>query len=334
MAAISRNLGLFVALVVTATFAGCVSNSGGVRTATLNNQVDPSEAFMVPPPGGPAIIAVLEQRYQNALAQDIVLENNSSVPGENVLYVRAFGPMGRDAGRNRLGPDIPSLSGIQRELRQRFPGIGMQVSGLYAQNRYGPIGYATGRSSSGVSCIYVWQRIAPEPRLVTFQRGSITWRLRLCEPNTSVRDLLLTAYGFTVVGYFDAQTWNPFGEPPAPDERIGKPGEVILPETTVDPTVVAPRSFTSPPRQAAPSAPVRRRSAPAAVSEPTPPVLNRPVTGAAVVPRPENTNLAEPTVRSTNLPVAAPAATGVTTPTQPAPAPGTYAPAGPRVIRP
>lgn len=278
---------------------GCVAN-GGVETSSSGRQVSAADAFIKPPPGGPAIIAVLEQRYQNGLAQDILLENNSRAPGQNVLYVKAYGPMGRDAGSGTLRTDIPSLDGIRKELRDRFPGIPMQVSGLYAQNRYGPIGYATGRSRSGSNCLYVWQRIAPEPRLWRYETGAITWRLRLCDPNTSMRNLLLTAYGFTVTGSFRSSRWNPFGPPPEPDERIGKPGVSILPEAYVDPTVVAPVSFGGDP------APARtvRRSNPRPAPQPT--VVNAPAPGAAVVPPPSSA--------TANTPSASPPAPATTTP--------------------
>ncbi|MEM7694595.1 MAG: cellulose biosynthesis protein BcsN [Pseudomonadota bacterium] len=350
--------GLAMAMAV----GGCAMNDhGGVMTASLGRQVAVTQAFMVPPPGGPGVVAVLEQRFANALAQDIILENNTGAAGQNVLFVRAFGPMGRDAGTETLDPDIPDLVSVRRELRERFPGIHMEVSGLYAQNRYGPLSYATGRTRSGANCIYVWQRIAAEPGLFRLERGSITWRLRLCDPNTSIRDLLLTAYGFTVSGYFKSKWWNPFGPPPEPDPRIGKPGEVILPEQPVDPTVVPPNAFGAA-RTAAVSRPARSRSTrrrsrprtrpavrqvvdrqPAQAARPT--VLNQPVPGAAVVPRPENTNLAEPNIQGSNLPSTAPRAAGRLTVPRPGartvPAPATAAPStlappppGPRVILP
>jgi len=308
MALISRPARLLIAALCAAAPAGCAS-TGGVRTASRSNEVPVSEAFIVPPPGGPAVVAVLENRFRNGLAQDIILENNSGAPGQNALYVRAFGPMGRDAGRGTLAADRPDLATIRRELAQRFPGIRMEISGLYAQNRYGALGYATGRAPSGATCLYVWQRIASERRLFKVERGSITWRLRLCEPKTTARELLITAYGFTVAGYFDSPNWNPYGPPPEPDERIGKPGAVILPEQAVDPTVVAPQSFGERRRSAAADRAARAPPARTTVRPPErPAVLNRPTPGAAVVPRPENTDLAEPEVERSNLPQAAPPA--------------------------
>lgn len=310
--------GRIVAAALAVAVCGCVTD-GGISPSSSVDEVPISRAFMVPPPGGPAIVSVIEQRYANAIAQDIVLQNNTALAQPNALYVRAFGPMGRDAGVGTLSQDVPSLAGVQNELRSRFPGVPMQISGLYAQNRYGALGYATGRAH-GNNCIYVWQRIAAEPSLFRFEVGSITWRLRLCDPNTSLRDLLVIAYGFTITGSFKSQRWNPFGEPPPPDPRIGQPGVVILPETVVEPTVVATPVFgAGPAARRTTRSTVRRR--PVA----TPAALNLPASGAAVVPRPQNTDLSEPTVRGSNLPEIAPRTDGALPPTSepPTPTPGT-----------
>ncbi|MEM0908663.1 MAG: cellulose biosynthesis protein BcsN [Pseudomonadota bacterium] len=277
---------------------------------------------MVPPPGGPGVVAILEKRYTNGLVQDIILENNSSAAGQNVLIVRAYGPMGPDAGRGRLRTDIPSLNGVREEMRERFPGVHMSVSGLYAQNRYGPLGYATGRSRTGSNCLYVWQRIASDPGLFRVERGAITWRLRLCDPNRTQRQLLQIAYGFNVVGYFDSDYWNPYGTPPEPDERIGKPGEVIFPDEVRDDTVVAPVAFSDPPRRRRRASSTARRVAASSPPAARPTVVNNPAPGAAVVPRPQNTNLSEPVQQNTVVPSANAPATTV-------PAPGAPAPPGP-----
>lgn len=342
----SRKAHRALAVLFAITVGGCAYNvGGGVGTFSTGRQVPITEAFMVPPPGGPAVIAVLEQRYRNALAQDIILENNTGTPGQNVLYVRAFGPMGRDGGDSLLSEDRMQLSDIRGELAERFPGVRMDVSGLYAQNHYGAISYATGRSRSGVNCIYVWQRIASEPGLFRFKSGSITWRLRLCDPNTSMRDLLLISYGFSVSGYFKSQRWDPYGPPPEPDPRIGKPGAVILPEQSVDPTVIAPVAFGASarptikaPRRSRPATQVRTVSTATTTTVARPTVLNQPVPGAAVVPRPENTDLREPEINRSNLPSIAPrASTGYAVPLPPSSRLGTPAgvtPNAPRTLAP
>jgi hypothetical protein len=215
--------------------------------------------------------------------------------------------MGRDAGRARLDPDVPDLATIRRELVERFPGIHMEVSGLYAQNRYGPFSYAIGRTRGGTTCLYAWQRIANEARVFRLQRGAITWRLRICDPATGARELLLLAYGLTINGYFLSRNWNPYGEPPAPDPRLGVAGETMLPEQRVDPTVVSPDAFGAR-RAARVRAPARaRQAAPAQPAEPvTTGPLNEPLPGAAVVPRPQDTILADPEVETSNLPQRAP----------------------------
>lgn len=307
MLPISRLAQSALAIAVAASIAGCGTNVGGVRIANLGREVPVSEAFITPPPGGPGVVAVLENRYANALAQDIILENNSSVAGQNVIYVRAFGPMGQEGGRERLEEDVLELRTIRRELIERFPGIHMEVSGLYAQNRYGPFSYAVGRTRGGTTCVYAWQRISAESRVFAFERGAITWRLRVCEPNTDARSLLLLAYGLTINGYFMSKRWNPYGAPPPPDPRIGQPGETILPEQPVDPTVVPPVAFGGEPRTSI-RAPVRRSVR--VEAQPVQPVrrepANEPLPGAAVVPRPQDTILDEPEVEGSNLPELAP----------------------------
>ncbi|MEM6847194.1 MAG: cellulose biosynthesis protein BcsN [Pseudomonadota bacterium] len=264
---------------------------------------------MVPPPGGPEVIAVLENRFRNGLAQDIILGNSSSTSGQNAIYVRAFGPMGRERGRERLDDEMPTPRVIRRELRERLPQVHMEISGLYAQNRYGPLSYATGRTRSGINCVYVWQRIAADGAVFAASRGSINWRMRLCDRHTTTRDLLLTAFGTTITGYFLSRRWNPYGELPEVDPRVGQLGETVLPQAVVDPTVIAPNSFAASNRKTV-RTPRRRRSR--SVSRSTvatqqrtvapPTVLNQPVEGAAVVPRPENTSLREPQIQDSNLP--------------------------------
>jgi hypothetical protein len=251
------------------------------------------------------VVTVLENRYRNGLTQDIILENNSAVGGQNALFVKAFGPMGPDRGTGRLERDVPDAVAVRRELAERFPGVHMEVSGLYAQNRYGPFSYATGRAATGDNCVYAWQRIAAEGQVFSFRRGAITWRLRVCDPHTSLRELLLLAYGLTITGYFLSPNWNPYGDPPKPDPRIGEAGETVLPQQPVDPTVVAPSSFGREvePTVSAPQPAARPVSRAEAQREP---VVNEPLPGAVVVPRPQASTLDEPRVDDANLPRNAP----------------------------
>lgn len=77
-----------------------------------------------------------------------------------MLRVQLFGPVDRKAaGQTELRAGFLPPSNIGTEMRQLFPGVRMARSPYYVQNRYGPFGYAVGRSSSGDTCLYAWQRL-------------------------------------------------------------------------------------------------------------------------------------------------------------------------------
>ena len=222
--------------------------------------VSSQTAFAFPAPGGPAITAVLERRFANATQQDILLETSAHTPGQNMLRVQFFGPVDRSvAGESRLREGYLPFGDVGSEIRQVLPGIRMQRSPYYVQNKYGPFGYAVGRSASGDTCLYGWQRISSTGVTQTWvgNKGSIQIRLRLCDQNASEQRLLDTMYGYTITSYFKTRNWNPYGDPAAPEASLGKSGQPIYPvgvsrfETvTTPPAVRAPRRIRSTQRQA------------------------------------------------------------------------------------
>ena len=144
-------------------------------------------------------------------------------------------------------------------MRQVLPGIRMVRSPYYVQNKYGPFGYAAGRSASGDTCLYGWQRISSTGITQTWvgNKGSIQVRLRLCDQSASEQRLLDVMYGYTITSYFKTRNWNPYGEPAAPDPSLGKLGQPIYPvgvsrfETvTTPPAARPPRRVRSTQRQA------------------------------------------------------------------------------------
>lgn len=254
--------------------------------------VSSESAFAYPSPGGPAITAVLERRYANATEQDIMLATSARTPGQNILRVQLFGPVDTSlAGQGRLRNGYLPIGDVGSEMRRLLPGVRMERSAYYVQNKYGPFGYAVGRSASGDTCFYGWQRIASTGATQTWigNKGSVQVRLRLCDQNVSEQHLLDVMYGYTITSAFKTRNWNPYGEPPSPDASLGKPGQPIYPlgatrfetVTTQAPTkpvrrivpqhVSAEQATTPPlagpvgPLVPAPPGAQARRSAPAAV---------------------------------------------------------------------
>jgi hypothetical protein len=262
-------------LVSAAVLSACTQTTEVTRSAQRSRQ-EPVRAFALPPPGGPAVVDVSERRYANAIEQDIALATRAAVSGQNFLRVQFFGPMGRDAGDTRLPNPPIAEAAIGNEMRTALPGVAMVRSALYAQNSYGPFGYAFGRRGSDV-CMYAWQRLANTTAHPGYNAGSIQVRLRLCETGATEQALLSTMYGMTINASMAAEGWNPYGEPAAADPRLGQTGQPIFPAgpSGIETVLAAPP---------APAAPRRPRQPPAAA--PAEPEVPAPPPGAPLVPPP------------------------------------------------
>lgn len=244
--------------------AACAQSTPLERSA-LSQSVPAEQALAVPPPGGPAIQGVIERRYSNAVQHEIVLAADSAVPGQNVLRIQMFGPVGADGGTTALPNRQLAETDLAREMRTLLPGVSMQRSPLYAQNSYGPFGYAVGRHASGDLCLYGWQRIAASQVGTPFtSQGTIQVRLRLCQRNSNEQALLSVMYGFTINASFSGGGWNPFGPPRGVDPDLGGTGRAIYPSGIQGhETVIAPVSATPAPRA--------QRSTPRTAPEPPTP---------------------------------------------------------------
>lgn len=230
-----------------------------VGTAGIDRVVSDNTAYVLPPPGGPSLVAVSERSYSNGIQQDIALATSSGISGQNAMRVRLFGPIkGKAPGQTALPGQFLSLANIDSEIRRAVPGVPMQKAAFFVQNRYGPFGYAVGRRGRE-TCLYGFQEI--KSREFTWNdRGSVDIRVRLCESGASEGDLLAFMYGYTVNVFVDAAGWNPYGEPAAVPEGLGAPGPDVYPTArgqlqTVLPdapaVAPAPRVVRQKPRRAA-----------------------------------------------------------------------------------
>ncbi|ABC90341.1 hypothetical conserved protein [Rhizobium etli CFN 42] len=192
--AAARNMRLrkTISLVAVAgLMAGCTS-TGGVRQPSGPETVAPEKALVLPPPGGPSIVSVVERKRGNGVEQTVSLFTSSSVPGQNFLKIQFLGASGSNPGTGNAAFNMVNESAIAREVARAAPGVLMATSATFLQNAYGPFGYASGRSRTGDACIYAWQQIRSSAAANTQARnfGMIQLRLRLCDARATERQLL------------------------------------------------------------------------------------------------------------------------------------------------
>lgn len=215
-------------LAISSVTSGC-SSTGTVTRPTAPELVASEKALALPPPGGPAIVGVIERPRGNGVEQNITLATTTRVPGENYIRIEFYGP---DIGS---GPTHAfrtiSESGIRREAAAAIPGVRLTRRMTYLQNSYGPFSYSAGRSTFGDTCLYAWQQIRARTTSSGIGRGfgMIQVRWRLCDTHASEDQLLGAVYGYTIVGTFSGSQWNPFGEPNSADPRIGLTAHPIYP---------------------------------------------------------------------------------------------------------
>ncbi|MGY5808409.1 cellulose biosynthesis protein BcsN [Rhizobium sp. LEGMi198b] len=221
-----------IALVTLAVVATSCTTTGGVRQSADAETVPNEKALAFPPPGGPAIVSVVERKHKDDVEQTISLSTTSSVIGQNFLKVQFLGASGSNPGLGSTPYQMISEGAISREMAATIPGVRLARSANFVQNSYGPFGYASGQSRAGDTCIYAWQQIRAGHSPPVEQRNfsMVQVRLRLCDAQANERQLLSTVYGYTIAGGFEGQTLNPYGAPRGADALLGHPGDPIYPD--------------------------------------------------------------------------------------------------------
>jgi hypothetical protein len=218
---------------------------------SVKTELAPAESFARLPAGGPAIITVLEKRYKDAIVRETILATNSRVSGQNFISITLYGPVGYETVEdNALGKTSIMPRQIAREFEWYLLGVPMKTSLLYAQNKYGPFGFATGIAPTGDRCLYAWQHIERPDFIRT---GAIGIRLRLCDAAASEQQLLKVMYDFDVVGYLPSPLWNPYGRPPRVDKDFGGLSQRV--EPVLSEKVAVPPARAVPERPRAPQPP-------------------------------------------------------------------------------
>lgn len=246
--------------------------------------VAPAMSIVVPPPGGPAVVSVVQTTYPNAVKHDVFLETTARTVGENKISVIRFVGKGSDGSDAGLVDTPFTRVNLTEEALAAWPNTGMAVSPFFVQNNYGPFGYAIAKPPNGDTCIYAWQRIEASLRPSgAVDRGSINVRLQLCRRGVTEAQLLEIMYQLRLnTGVF------PPGKAPL---QIGATLSPIRPVGVEGFAEVIPTGRAAPRRSvAAPVAP----AAPAAIRPVVPPIsgpivpspTSRPSGVGPTVPRP------------------------------------------------
>lgn len=218
-----------VAIAAATLISGCATHND-VGTPTNATIVPAETALVLPPPGGPAVLNVVERRRTNAIEQDIYLYTSASTPGQNFLRAQFFGPMETRFDQQKSSGYV-AVKGAEmmRQARRALPGVALAQSSDFLQNNYGPFGYAYGRGRGDDGCIFAWQQIrgAENHRSPLKGYGTIQIRFRYCATGASETELLAPVYNYTIVGTFGDPAWNPYGAPPPLDAGIGRVGNPI-----------------------------------------------------------------------------------------------------------
>nr|WP_272212837.1 cellulose biosynthesis protein BcsN [Marinicella sp. W31]MDC2878760.1 cellulose biosynthesis protein BcsN [Marinicella sp. W31] len=222
-------------LLAVGLLSGC---AGDLMSYTSNvRNLMPEEAVIMPPPGGPAIVSVLETQYSNAIDQRILLRTDARTPGQNYINAIFFGTRNYSPMNKRsLSYTALTETRIDESMREELAGVRMVQSPYYVQNNYGPFGYAFGQGRGDDLCMYGWQQIRPgRDSLAAFgQAGTIQIRVRFCESGASEDDLLGIMYGYTVNVAVEAYGWNPYGEQASPPPLLGETGAPSYPRKAYD----------------------------------------------------------------------------------------------------
>ena len=240
-----------------------LSLSVGALAACSQAPVDTRAAFEVTDPGAPADtpmaqlpaaageqVAVVQSADHGIITQKIVLRGDAATWGENGIVVVVDQNPDHRPGEASWATPKPTESMIARELRENFADIDMGIGQTLTRNSFGPFGYALGKTSQDLTCLYAWQfapgRPAPlisDPAVdgVTASQPAVATsvRVRLCKQHVAEADLVAMVSQMAVfpphstTPYLDT-TYRPGGAA-APDAlaATGLPGAFYRgPKTT------------------------------------------------------------------------------------------------------
>jgi Cellulose biosynthesis protein BcsN len=271
----------FAALACLSLMLGSCAAPRSILSTSGERELSVESAFISLGPGTPRVLSVVERTFPNGARQTIRLATRGNTPGENSLRVDVVGATNADSHSDALLPDAPLKEAVlAADAEEALPDVPLRTSLTYVQNRYGPFGYAVGKSAQGDQCIYAWQRLATSDQALSVvnSRDTLAVRLRLCEPHVSESRLVAVMMGLNVNVAMSGGAWMPEPKPVSPD--FAAPGLWVAP-----PEILTAATNPLPPR--AVHVARRRESAPStAPASPAPPGVLSPSPSVVVPPPP------------------------------------------------
>lgn len=184
---------------LTTTGSVFASTKSAAYNHTIAEKRPVQEAFVKLPENAGNIVDVVQRRHANGVQQTVTYAGDFETRGENAVRVRLVVKSGwskRDGGKLRIIQ--PTLGAVAREMRKSLPGVSMRVSNELHKNAYGPFGYALGRASGNVACIYGWQHLKGNRNKfseipfinATVKKPELSMRMRVCKHGATARQLV------------------------------------------------------------------------------------------------------------------------------------------------
>lgn len=147
----------------------------------------------------PGIVSVREYNASNMLyVQEIILENDTVTPGENVLRVvfKFDAPLGwtmlNDTQLRRAAAELRrnSANPDAKELEAAFNAAPYEIVEGFPTNHYGIYGYAATSRGTEPQCVVAWQRVKDQKRILPREMEAMHLHLRLCSAEADTARLL------------------------------------------------------------------------------------------------------------------------------------------------
>jgi hypothetical protein len=166
---------------------------------TLARQQGGEAALAWLPPEAGSVVAVNDARNADGRVQTVTLAGETDLARSNFVRVEVV-PRG-EATRRRIAEAT-----IAAELADEFPDVAMTIADAPLVAAGSPMAYATGRSASGMTCLYGWQNRStgddetPLARIVSGERTAYSLRVRLCRHGVSADRFAATVEGLRFRG--------------------------------------------------------------------------------------------------------------------------------------